>query len=394
MSEITVFVGGSVGSDPYGISTWSGSSRSLLQAMTKAELLHSAVGLNLPKSVDLPLRLKNFSTSRAVWRKQYYFDPAYRHTLTRTAKKIAVQSPVCMQVGSMFSLPEAFPDRTCVCYHDGNLPQTLNSGLGLEGISAKRIDQALRYEEQVAQESDAVFTFSEYLRQSYIRDYGVRPDKVFHVGGAINLSQLPEENPDKDYSGEKILFIGIEAARKGCGLLLKAFRSVREQYPRAELHIVGPDRLDEVPDGVIFHGRLSKGVPEQKAKLESLFAEATLFVLPSLYEPFGIAPLEAMVHEIPCVLTDAWAFREFITPGFNGELVEKGSVEDLAAKISWMLKDPGRLALMGRRSRRLVLERYTWDSVAGRMRAAVASLRASEALPDAESGTLAECIAM
>lgn len=375
MREITFFVGGSVGSDPYAANTWSGISPYLLKAMGKADLLDKAVGLKLPRIKDVSFRAKNFNSSRAVWRKQYYFDPAYRRALTKKASAVPVQSPVCLQAGSMFSLPAAFPDRLCVSYHDGNLAQLVDSGFGLDGIPRKRIDQALRYEEEVAHQADGVFTFSEYLRESFIRDFRVSPDKVFKVGGAINLSDVPDENPHKDYGLQKILFIGIDAARKGCALLLEAFGEVRQRYPKAELHIVGPSELGPVPDGVVFHGRLSKGDPIQKAKLDALFADSTLFVLPSLYEPFGIAPLEAMIHEIPCVLTDAWAFREFITPGFNGELVQKGSVEDLTAKISYMLDDPARLARMGRRSRKLVLENYTWDAVANRMRDAIESLQ-------------------
>src|SRR5215469_17072262 len=173
MREVTVFVGGSVGSDPYAPGTWSGSSAFLLKAMREAELLHKAVGIRVPRLRNSALLAKNFTRNRAVWRKHFYFDPAYRRSLTGAAKAVPPTSPVLMQIGHMFSLPDAFPGNKCISYHDGNLAELLSSGFGTEGVSRRRIDQALGYERQVARKMTAVFTFSEYLRQSFIHNYGV-----------------------------------------------------------------------------------------------------------------------------------------------------------------------------------------------------------------------------
>ncbi|HEY2040592.1 MAG TPA: glycosyltransferase family 4 protein [Edaphobacter sp.] len=374
MREVTVFVGGSTGSEPYSPRTWSGSSLQLLKAMEADGLLEKAVGIRVSRLPNALLMGKNLHRDRAVWRKHFYFDPTYRRALTQAAKATTVTSPVLMQIGHMFSLPEAFPGRKCISYHDGNLPELLASGYGMEGVSRRRIDQALHYEKQAAQRMTAVFTFSEYLRQSFIKNYNVPAEKVFNVGGGVNITDLPEPEPAKDYRSNRILFIGTEFARKGGPQLLEAFRTVRESIPSAELHIVGPTDLAGLPPGAFLHGHLSKSDPEQRAKLESLFREAALFVLPSLYEPFGIAPLEAMLYQLPAVVTNAWALREFVTPGVNGALVEKGSVEDLATKLTQILSNPERMAEMGRRGREIVLERYTWPSVVSRMASVIRSL--------------------
>jgi glycosyltransferase involved in cell wall biosynthesis len=374
MREVTVFVGGSVGSDPYSTRTWSGSSAHLLGAMKKADLLEKAVGIAVPKLHHYATLAKNFDRDRAVWRKHFYFDPAYRRALTDAAAKVTVTSPVLMQIGHMFSLPKAFPGKKCISYHDGNLAEMLASGFGMEGVSNMRIEQALEYEHETARAMTAIFTFSEYLRQSFIRAYGVPEERVFNVGGGINLDQLPAVDPAKSWTRPRLLFIGTEFARKGGKQLLAAFKAVREALPNTELDIVGPTQVDDLPAGATLHGHLSKADPAQKQKLEQLFRSASLFVLPSLYEPFGIAPLEAMLYQLPAVLTDAWALREFVTPGVNGELVEKGSAEDLAEKLVVLLSDPGRLAEMGPRARQTVLDRYTWPAVASRMAEAIKSL--------------------
>ncbi|WP_260703148.1 glycosyltransferase family 4 protein [Edaphobacter flagellatus] len=374
MREVTVFVGGSIGSDPYSPRTWSGSSVHLLKAMAKAELLHAAVGIHLPKLSHYATLAKNFNTNRSVWRKHFYFDPSYRRALTEAAARIPVESPVLMQIGHMFSLPKAFPTHKCISYHDGNLAEMISSGFGIDGVSNMRIEQALEYEHEAARSMTAVFTFSEYLRQSFIHAYGVPENRVFNVGGGINLDDPPAPDPAKTYTAPRILFIGTEFLRKGGQQLLEAFRIVREQIPAAELHIAGPTHVDNLPAGATLHGHLSKSDPTQKQKLEQLFRSASIFTLPSLYEPFGIAPLEAMLYQLPCVLTNDWALKEFVTPGVNGELVAKDSIEDLAEKITMLLSQPDRLATMGRNARETVLNRYTWPAVAGRMAEIISTL--------------------
>ena len=374
MSKLTVFVGGSVGSDPRSPKTWSGSCAPFVDALNSAGILNGAVGIEVPRFYDSVLRAKNFNGNRSVWRSHYYFDPAYRDALTRVARRVRVPSPYLLQLGHMFSLPQAFPDRRCISYHDGNLAERLKSGFGLAGISARRIDQALRYEEQVANQMAAVFTFSEYLRQSFVADYHVPANRVFNVGGGINLAEIPAMRPDKSYTAPRILFIGADFRRKGGPQLLEAFRIVRKSVAAAELHIAGPASLETVPEGVYFHGHLSKADPAQRHQLESLFRDSTLFVLPSLYEPFGIAPLEAMVYQLPCLVTDGWALRETVTPGLTGDLVAKGAVEPLASKIIELLSDPGRLVTMGRSGREQVLREFTWEAVARRIRDIIISL--------------------
>ena len=377
--KLTVFVGGSVGSDPESPKTWSGACVLLLRALDDARLLDRAFGVRLPRMHDVLLRLKNFHPDRARWRSRYYFDLAYRQALTRAAGRIPCQGNTLLQIGHMFCLPQVFSRQMCISYHDGNLAEKLKSGFGLKGQSAKRIDAVLRYEEETAGQMTAIFTFSQYLRQSFISDYHVPSHRVFCVGSGINLASEITLAVHKDYSTPQILFVGVEFGRKGGPQLLEAFRRVRHRIPKAELHIVGPHSTPELPPGVVFHGHLSKSIPAQKAKLESLYRTSTLFVLPSLYEPFGIAPLEAMLYEVPCIVTDAWAFRETVLPGVNGERVAKGDIENLAETMIRVLNDPDSLSAMGRRGREMVLRDHTWKAVAGRFVQALSAIECERA---------------
>jgi len=278
-----------------------------------------------------------------------------------------------LQIGAMYNLPEAIGHRVpCFSYHDGNIVEALKSGYGFNGVPAKQIDEAISYERTVAQDMTAVFTFSEYLRKSFISDFGVDAKRVFKVGGGVNIEDVPAPAADKNYEKPEILFVGVDFSRKGGVELLAAFRIVRQTRPDARLHIVGPHHLPyRMNDpGVVFHGHLDKSVLEQRNQLYRLYRECSVFVLPSKYEPFGVAPLEAMLFQLPCIVTDGWALREFVIPGVNGALVEKGSVDSLVSALHGLLTGPDRLAEMGRCGREIALENYAWPKVVSKMRTA------------------------
>ena len=280
-------------------------------------------------------------------------------------------SHVALQVGAQFDIPEVLQGRArCVSYHDGSLAEAIRSPYWAGELNAREVDRALAYERKVYHGVDRIFTMSEYLRRSFIENFEVPAEKVYNVGGAINLEAIPGPAFGKSYDGSEILFIGVQFERKGGPQLLEAFRAVRSQIPRAILHIVGPRGLTIPPGreaGVEFHGYLSKSDPVDRARLEALFQRCSLFVMPSLYEPFGVAPLEAMAHQIPCVVTGRWALPEIVRPGVTGELVEAGRVDELQSKICTLLSDPDALRRMGEAGRNRVLEAYTWEHVVRRI---------------------------
>jgi glycosyltransferase involved in cell wall biosynthesis len=118
--------------------------------------------------------------------------------------------------------------------------------------------------------------------------------------------------------------------------------------------------------GIREFGRLDRATPEGAASLERVYREATTFVMPSLYEPFGIVWLEAMAHGLPCVGSDTCAMPEIIAPE-AGYVTPVGDVRALADRLTALIDHPDRARAMGDAARRRVAERYTWDHVATRM---------------------------
>ena len=142
---------------------------------------------------------------------------------------------------------------------------------------------------------DVLLPMSEWLRRSFIADFGQDPEKVVTVGAGANLHELPEV-PERDYESPRILFVGKQWERKGGPQLLEAFRLVRAERPDAELWVVGPEQAPAAEPGcgssAASHARLRDG----ERRLGEVYAGATVFAMPSLYEPFGIVFLEAMAY--------------------------------------------------------------------------------------------------
>ena len=376
MAQQLVVVCGSglIGYDPLNRRTWSGLSHYFCSELRRCGALRRGFGVEAPPWRRWPRMAAHFHPNRRLWRERFYLDTGYYDDLTREiGRRLTPDDFRCglLQYGAIYDVPALAAGRTrCFSYHDGNLAEALRSPYAPRGLSARAADRALAFERRVYHGMDRIFSMSEYLRQSFIHDFDVPAERVVNVGAGVNLEQLPDYLPDKSYETREVLFIGVDFARKGGWQLLKAFQGVRGRVPGARLHVVGPRRLDPpaaLRDGVTFHGFLSKSHPQDAKTLAGLFRRCCLFVMPSLYEPFGIAPLEAMAHQLPCVLTRRWALQEMVTPGETGELVACGEVDELEVKLTALLGDASALRRMGDAARETVLGTYTWDRVVQRI---------------------------
>ena len=157
------------------------------------------------------------------------------------------------------------------------------------------------------------------------------------------------------------LFVGREFDRKGGPILLEAFRQLRQRRPRARLLVAGPPMRLNLPEGAIQLG------PVRYDKLADLFSRSTVFALPTLREPFGIAFLDAMACGLPCVGTRTEAVPEIIEDGRSGLLVPTADSVSLARALERLLADAPLARAMGERGRQRVLAQFTWARTARRL---------------------------
>ena len=165
-----------------------------------------------------------------------------------------------------------------------------------------------------------------------------------------------------------ILFFGRVNFKKGLDILAKAFGVVARRRPDVHLVIAGPDNegwgarvrtwLSE--EGVLgrttFTGMLLG--PDKLAVLR----DASLFVLPSYSENFGLAVIEAMAAGLPVIISDQVNIWREVEAGRAGRVIpcDPGALAD---QILELLANPDTAADLGRKGRALVQERYPWPRI-------------------------------
>jgi glycosyltransferase involved in cell wall biosynthesis len=293
------------------------------------------------------------------WNTGYAFDVHSRWAGLQLAR-LPHPPDVVLQNGALFA-PGMPPEHAYVVYLDHTRALTERApGLpwaGYEKAPSWGPDWLAR-EGATYRGAAAVATFSRNAADSVVRDYGVDPHRVHVVGAGANV--FPAQWSRQD-DGRTIVFVGREFERKGGVVLAEAFALLRRERPQVRLLVAGPPQPIPLPDGAVHLG------PVAYAELPALFARATVFALPALHEPFGIAFLDAMACALPCVGTRTNAVPEIVDDGETGLLVPRGDVRALHAALRQVIDDRDRARRMGERGRAKVQERFTWTSVAHRL---------------------------
>jgi glycosyltransferase involved in cell wall biosynthesis len=226
-------------------------------------------------------------------------------------------------------------------------------------LAPRERDEVLALEHDMYNQAFHLFVMGRSASDSLVAEYGVDPSRVTVVGGGANFEPLPEaEAPSPDPT---ILFVGRDFRRKGGDCLIEAFRRLRSKVPEATLNIVGVSEHFGVP-GVVSHGQISS-----RRDLADLYRETRVFCLPSRYEPWGLALVEAMAHGIPCVGTTVQSIPHILGNGQSGLLVPPNDPDQLANAALELLTDDELAGRLGAAGRRRVEQVFTWERVVERM---------------------------
>ena len=201
---------------------------------------------------------------------------------------------------------------------------------------------------------------SEAARWTGERFYGGRYRIV--PNGVDNASAVQGPKPGSDHL--RLLFFGRAEERKGLPVALRAFEALRATGVAARLTVAGctpaevdPYLLDDT--GVDVAGRVSD------ADKWRLMHESDVLVAPSLGgESFGMVLTEAFASGTPVVASDIAGYRDVVTHGRDGLLVQAGDPAAVGEALHALALDPERRARMGAAARRSA-ERFAWPHVAG-----------------------------
>lgn len=259
-----------------------------------------------------------------------------------------------VQMGSDFTLPSGV---RYVTFEDATVAQAL---IVLDLPAA--VGEAWRRRQHRAYEgATACCLASNWAAQSVRDDYGVANEKIHVVGFGANLEL--ELNPCRRIHDPTFLFVGRDWERKNGPAVLRAFAEVRRRIPAATLDLVGKHPENVGVPGVRGHGPLDHTNPDDRGVMSCLFSRATCLVLPSRFEPFGIAYVEAGAAGVPSIGTAVGGAREAI--GEGGLVVDPWDQHALREAML-ALSEPSRARRLGRAARRNAVG-YTWTRVAARV---------------------------
>jgi glycosyltransferase involved in cell wall biosynthesis len=196
----------------------------------------------------------------------------------------------------------------------------------------------------------------------------------------VDTMLFPQQPPHPP-EDPTILFLSNLWRRKGIFTLLEAFARVHALMPQARLIIAGTGTdAAEVESQVRTHPgrrRITLSGAIAREHVPAMLAKCTVFCVPSLGEPFGMAALEAMSSGRPFVGTCAGGLPYLACPQ-GSILVEPDAAGPLAEALLRVLKNPVLATLMGRENARHVRRYYSWESVLDRLEAVYQDVQAQE----------------
>jgi glycosyltransferase involved in cell wall biosynthesis len=226
--------------------------------------------------------------------------------------------------------------------------------------------------------SDFILADSEHTKDDLICLLGVAQDKIDVVPGGVDPEFTPAHGADRmeemrsRISGgyPYILNVGMIEPRKNLERLIEAFEILKSHHHLPH-RLVLAGKKGWLSDGIYRRAERSPMTSDilfpgfiSEQDLPLLYGAADLFVFPSLYEGFGLPPLEAMASGVPVVVSRSSSLPEVV--GDAAQMARPESAEELSEAMARVLTDEGlRTSMVARGIQQSA--RFTWEAAARKM---------------------------
>ena len=202
--------------------------------------------------------------------------------------------------------------------------------------------------------ADKVLMLSTFHKRSFLES-GVPEEKLtmIHLGVDLELFK-PRPWPGRT-APFRVLFVGQITQRKGISYLIRAFEQAN--LPDAELTLVGAICGSASPWVGTRAVRRKAQVP--RWELPTVYAEADVYVLPSIVEGFPLTALEAMASGLPVIVSEHTFGSDVITDGIDGYIVPIRDSEAIADRLRYLYDHPSERHRIGAAARRRA-EHFSW----------------------------------
>jgi glycosyltransferase involved in cell wall biosynthesis len=195
--------------------------------------------------------------------------------------------------------------------------------------------------EKLGAKADKVIAVSNGTKDELIK-MGYPPERIEVIHNGIDLKKYDPEKTNREETKKKlgfenqkiVFFVGRPVREKGIDVLVKAYQEVKKEIKDSKLVLLSYGNIPNLPQDVLH---INSFVSEEERL--NLIAASDVFVVPSLYEPFGIVAVEGLAMNKAVIGSRTGGIKEIIEDGSSGLLFEPGNHMELAEKIKLLLKD-------------------------------------------------------
>lgn len=204
-----------------------------------------------------------------------------------------------------------------------------------------------------------------FVAQDVSTLYPTEKSKVMVTGEGMPSVQAYAQVQEQ--STPYILYVGSAYPHKGLHSLLMAWKQISQSHPDIRLKLVGEKDVfmkgieQEVRELDISHVEFLGRVGDQA--LQHLYAGAIAFVFPSLFEGFGLPPLEALAQGCPVIASDAGSLPEVIGPD-NAFFFRAGDSDAIISAVERVLADPAQAHIQALAAAHDCARRHAWSKTA------------------------------
>lgn len=242
---------------------------------------------------------------------------------------------------------------------------------GRDGIDSEYQQTIHNLEWYGTYKADEVITVGREFCEEVKHTFDVPENKINYIPNGVNLEKFDQHNSNLNRQEfaldweEIVLFVGRMYPQKGPGHLIEAMPHILDQKPNAKFIMCGSGATEhykklakaQAGEKVHFPGY----VPEEQ--LLSLMKEARMTVAPSVYEPFGIVPLEAAACETPTVGSYTGGMKDTIVHEYTGLHTYPADPGSITQQVTRALEDPGWSDWLGDNARERVEDNYKWEQI-------------------------------
>jgi glycosyltransferase involved in cell wall biosynthesis len=233
--------------------------------------------------------------------------------------------------------------------------------LGLDGATPTSVELRTSKKYAAVKRADHLICISEHTRQDLIRLYDVAPEKTttIHLGCEIERStsiRMPEMH--RPY----LLYVGLRAGYKNFNRFIRAVASSKQLKDSFDIVAFGGGTFSDVELTALhdlnFAANQVRQIDGDDNCLASYYTHASALVYPSVYEGFGLPPLEAMAYQCPVVSSNSSVMPEIISDA--AEFFDPLNIEAMVTAIE-------RVVLSSVRAQELVdrglerIQQFTWN---------------------------------